>query len=452
MKWADARSLAARELRRRPARSMLTVAAVVLAVALLVALLAVVTTARTRVLNQISKGGALAAITVQPAEPNLGQETLDDPTPGPPRQITGDAVAALRRMPLVSAVDAVQASPVTVLPPSKAPAGSSKPEQAPYPSTIVGADLATLSTLPITLLAGAAPVSGIAEVDVSEGYLQHLGLPQSRASELLGTYVELGSARLVAPSGSAQDPGQSAGYLPGLSPGSPEGSSPLLVMRWVTAEVVGVVDQQVGSGDIVSWPSVANSLWDWQSHGAGAAPYAAVVVVADALSDVQTVRAEIATVGYNSSAPEGLLVSIGRYIHVVEIVLSGIGLVALIIAALGIANALFASVRERRHEIGVLKAIGARDGDVLRIFLAEAAAIGLVGGLVGTSVGIGIALAIGAEASSYLAAQGLAGVTLSIPWILPLAGAAGSGALALLAGLPAALRAAHLPAREAVAR
>jgi hypothetical protein len=272
-------------------------------------------------------------------------------------------------------------------------------------------------------------LNGTAEVDVSEGYLQHLGLPQSRASELLGTYVELGSERVVA-----------------------FASSSVEALRWVSEEIVGVVDQQVGSGDIVSWPSIANAQWAWQSDGAGAAPYAAVVVVADQLSDVQTVRAEIAAVGYNSSAPEGLLVSISRYIHVVEIVLSGIGFVALVIAALGIANALFATVRERRHEIGVLKAIGARDGDVLRIFLAEAAAIGMVGGLLGTSAGIGIALAIGAEASSYLSAQGLAGVTLSIPWILPFAGAAGSAAVALLAGLPAAVRAAHLPAREAVAR
>ena len=95
MKWADALTLAARELRRRPARSALTVAAVMLAAALLVALLAVVTTARTRVLSQISKGGALAAISVQPAEPNPGQETLDDPTPGPFRPITAAAVTAL---------------------------------------------------------------------------------------------------------------------------------------------------------------------------------------------------------------------------------------------------------------------------------------------------------------------------------------------------------------------
>ncbi|MGO9341438.1 MAG: ABC transporter permease [Acidimicrobiales bacterium] len=422
MRWSDALLLAWRELRRRPARSLLTVASVMLAAALLVALLAVVTTARTRVLSQISKGGALAAITVEPAQPDPGQETLDDPTPGAFSPITPQAVTELRALPMVSTVDAVQAAPILVLPASGVPA---------YESRVVGADLASLSTLPITLLAGATPVSGTAEVDVGEGYLQHVGVPESRASTLLGTYVELGSVRPIGPFAS--------------------GSS-VEAVRWVEEEIVGVVDQQVGSGDIVSWPAVADAAWGWQSGGPGDAPYAAVVVVADQLSDVPAVRADIAAVGYTSDAAEGLIVSISRYIHVVEIVLSGIGFVALVIAALGIANALFASVRERRHEIGILKAIGARDDDVLRIFLAEAAAIGLVGGLVGTSVGIGIALAIGAEASSYLSAQGLAGVSLSIPWMLPLAGAAGSAAVALVAGLPAALRAAHLPAREAVAR
>ena len=243
--------------------------------------------------------------------------------------------------------------------------------------------------------------------------------------------MELGSERLIGPFSSGE---------------------PVEAIRWVTEEIVGVVDQQVGSGDVVGWPAAADAVWAWQSDGTGQAPFAAVVVVADALTDVPAVRADIAAIGYSSSAAEGLIVSVSRYIHVVEIVLSGIAFVALVIAALGIANALFASVRERRHEIGVLKAIGARDNDVLRIFLAEASAIGLVGGLLGTIAGIGIALAIGEQASSYLSAQGLAGVSLSVPWVLPLAGAAGSGAVALLAGLPAAVHAAHLPAREAVAR
>ena len=84
-----------------------------------------------------------------------------------------------------------------------------------------------------------------------------------------------------------------------------------------------------------------------------------------------------------------------RYLHVVEIVLAGIGLIGLVIAALGITNAMLAAVRERRREIGVLKAIGARDRDVRRIFLLEAATLGFIGGAIGTTAGWLTARALG---------------------------------------------------------
>src|SRR6516165_9492625 len=57
--------------------------------------------------------------------------------------------------------------------------------------------------------------------------------------------------------------------------------------------------------------------------------------------------------------------------------------VALIVAALGITNTMVMSVLERTHEIGVMKAVGARDGAIQWIFLVEGALIGLVGGAVG---------------------------------------------------------------------
>ena len=79
-------------------------------------------------------------------------------------------------------------------------------------------------------------------------------------------------------------------------------------------------------------------------------------MVANGLGSVSAVRARITAVGYSTSAPENLIASVQRYLHVVEIVLSGIGAIALVIASLGISNALLAAVRERRREIGVLKA------------------------------------------------------------------------------------------------
>ncbi|HVS36040.1 MAG TPA: FtsX-like permease family protein [Gemmataceae bacterium] len=64
-----------------------------------------------------------------------------------------------------------------------------------------------------------------------------------------------------------------------------------------------------------------------------------------------------------------------------------LSLTALMVAALGITNTLVMSVLERRHEIGVMKAVGARDGHILGIFLVEGALIGLLGGCLGLLFG-----------------------------------------------------------------
>jgi putative ABC transport system permease protein len=72
------------------------------------------------------------------------------------------------------------------------------------------------------------------------------------------------------------------------------------------------------------------------------------------------------------------------------VALLGLALVALLLACLGIANTMYTAVLERTKEIGVLKALGARARDVLLIFVAEAAVIGLAGGLVGILVAVGL--------------------------------------------------------------
>jgi ABC-type antimicrobial peptide transport system permease subunit len=139
-----------------------------------------------------------------------------------------------------------------------------------------------------------------------------------------------------------------------------------------------------------------------------------------------------------------------RYLRVVEIVLGAIGAIALVIASLGIANALLAAVRERRREIGVLKAIGARDRDVQRVFLFEAGVLGLIGGIIGTAGGYGTALGVSAVVNRYLTAQGLVGVKLGLPVLVLTGAVCGSTLLALVAGAMPARRAARLPAREAM--
>jgi macrolide transport system ATP-binding/permease protein len=447
--WRDAVALAGREIRRRPARAALTVLAVALAAALLCALLAIAGTARTRVLSQLSHGGSLAGISVEPNAPNPAQATLDDPAPGLPRPLTEAAVTQISRLQDVLMVLPIVVAPVELLPPATPPAGSTLcPPTAVGSSTrscgqgqdpgsaatvtpvlttsAIGANLGQVNALPITLLAGRLPIAGSgAEVAVDEQYLASLGLTSSHASEVIGTRVEL--VTFVPATGLAT------------------------TTRYQTAEIVGVLDEEMTSGDIVAWPKLIETLYSSETPpGQGTAPIDGAIVIAKQLSQVSPVRAAIAAIGYSTAAPVGLILSVGRYLHVVELVLSGIGIVALAIAALGIANALFAAVRERRREIGVLKAIGARDRDVLRVFLLEAGMLGALGGLFGTVLGMGMAAGIAANANAYLHSQGLSGVALSVPWPLPLGAVLGSCIVALVAGALPARRAARLPAREAV--
>ena len=459
MTWRDAIGLAGRELRRRPGRAALTLMAITLATALLSALLAVAGTAQTRVLSQIANGGPLASISVAPAAPDPTQAGLDNPRSGSPRDLTTQALARIRSLPHVRSVVPVVATGVELVPPARPPAGSTscrrpgacsaeaenggEPDRPVRSVTtqLVGVNLHQLGNLPVSLLAGRFPaVDATDEVDVTQNYLTHLGLAKTQAAAVLGTRVQIGARRFV-----GRQTVRAFHFVA------------VVDYRWTMATVVGVVQQEAAPGDLLAWPALPLADFDWSRAGptpggvsGPTSPYVQALVVADQLGNVEAVRTAIAEVGYTSSAQESIITAVDHYLHVVEIVLSGIGVVALAIAALGIANALLAAVRERRREIGVLKAIGARDRDIMRTFLVEAGTLGFAGGVLGTALGAVIAVVIGGLANHYLQAQGLAGVKLDVPLVLPLGAVVGSTVIAVIAGVLPARRAARLPAREAV--
>ena len=227
---------------------------------------------------------------------------------------------------------------------------------------------------------------------------------------------------------------------------------------WTRAVVVGVVAQEAAPGQLLAPLEQSLAAREWTRAGGDGGgrleipttEYSGLFVVARGLDRVNEVRSGITDLGYSTSAPENLVASVQRYLRVVEIVLAGIGLIALVIASLGITNAMLAAVRERRREIGVLKAIGARDRDVARVFLLEAAVLGMLGGILGTALGWTAALGMSRVVNRYLAAQGLVGVELGFPALVLTGGVVGSTVLALLAGTLPARRASRLPAREAM--
>jgi len=81
----------------------------------------------------------------------------------------------------------------------------------------------------------------------------------------------------------------------------------------------------------------------------------------------------------------------GDILAVIQLAIIGFASIAIVVGGIGIMNTMFTSVRERTREIGIMKAIGAKNKAVLTIFLFEAGIIGLIGGAGGTLLGIALA-------------------------------------------------------------
>jgi ABC-type antimicrobial peptide transport system permease subunit len=435
MTWLDALTLASRSLWRRPGRALLTILAVTLGATLLVALASVATSAGSRIVSKLTNGGPATAIKVSASKADSDQAYTDDPRAAGPKPITDATLNTLRESPHVATVIPVIASHILAVPPPFGAAASPVSGISAFGDTMVGVELSQARNLPITVLAGRLPQPGsLIEVAITESYLDHAGMSLQSA---LGTQVEIAEPQAYQSQSGLQFRG-----------------------RWVRAEIVGVVSQQVGTGAFLVSIEQARLAQAWAIAGVDGgdafplptSKYTGVVVVASSLNDVHAVRQMITNLGYANSAPEHLVASVLRYLRVVDIVLAGIGAIALGIAGLGVANALVAAVRERRREIGVLKAIGARDRDILRWFLLEAFTVGLVGGAIGTVAGLLIALWVGVSVNTYLTEQGLQSIQFGdVSW--PLVGIAilGTCLLAIAAGVVPALQAARLSPKEAVA-
>ncbi len=88
--------------------------------------------------------------------------------------------------------------------------------------------------------------------------------------------------------------------------------------------------------------------------------------------------------------PDQLLQQFSTILSIVNTILGAIAGISLIVGGVGIMNSIYTSVMERKKEIGIMKAIGARNRVILILFLTEAAIIGLVGGIIGIVFGYGI--------------------------------------------------------------
>jgi putative ABC transport system permease protein len=136
---------------------------------------------------------------------------------------------------------------------------------------------------------------------------------------------------------------------------------------------------------------------------------------------------------------------------ILDMLLGIFGSLALAVASLGIVNTLVMAILERRREIGVLKALGASNRDVRRLFFLEAGVMGLAGGIFGVGLGWAIGRAIHIGTTLYLKRQGVPSEDIwSVPWWLALGAIAFAVVVSLAAGIVPASRAAKLDPVEAL--
>jgi putative ABC transport system permease protein len=178
--------------------------------------------------------------------------------------------------------------------------------------------------------------------------------------------------------------------------------------------------------------------------------YNEAIVIVDSPERTIEVRDQIIAIGFQAYTMLDFVQGINNFYTILQVVLGGVGAIALLVAAIGIANTMAMSILERTREIGLMKAVGATNRDVLAIFLGEAAGIGFIGGAGGVLIGWLAGQGLNVVAVVYLAQQAAqqGGVPPSVavytPIWLPLFVLLFSVFIGMVSGLYPALRAATM--------
>lgn len=355
MRLGDLLGLAVGNVSRARLRSILTILGVAIGTALVVLLIALASGAEDNVKRSIFSIGDLRVVSVQPFQPGATGLTAV------PRTITDDAVAKFRQ---IAHVDGVY-----------------RQFDAPLGTVVEGGEDAAIRPQGIDpgapvdredLIAGRHIAASDRGVAVIPGNIAKLvaTTPADAVGKTvtmrIGGAVKIGQTR-IAGSGTPRD---------------------------YRVTVIGVFDEKNASQTSVRIPlddAIAAS-----AENRGLTPdamrtttgYSGVAVEASGSEYVSDVVTAVQEAGYSAFSLKQVIEQIDQGFGVFRGILAGIGGVALLVAAIGIANTMIMAVLERTREIGIMKAVGASPNDIRLLFLAEAGVVGVLGGVIGLALAL----------------------------------------------------------------
>ncbi len=466
MKLPDLTELALRNLRESLLRNSLTTIGISVGVASLVAMLSLGIGLQQLFSRRLAKSGLFDTVLVTSRRDLRrmgGEEDRNGPPPGESRILDEAARFEIEHLPSVLEAypdirfitelrfnDKPHLTMISALPESSKSNDAFEGMQGSYFSSDTAAEVILQKSFAEELL-GKTPARGVDETKVAD-----------LAQPLLGKELTMRYAQRAASPSPSSPPSSDAANSADSDLAAAAYS---VVSREQTLKIVGVADLDPESmrgptrAKVFLPLKLAESLHVMQptdlreiSRAASDQPvYSSVSVRVKNPAQVQLVEDAIKKMGFGTFSILDASRGLQQVFKVLYAFLGIFGSLALIVSSIGIVNTLVMAILERRREIGIMKAIGASDGDVKKLFFAEAGAMGILGGFVGVVLGWSIGQVINFGTNIYLKSQSFPPEHFwAVPWWLVALAIGFSFLVSLISGLYPAGRAARLDPVQAL--
>jgi putative ABC transport system permease protein len=466
VKIPDLAELALRNLRESLLRNSLTTIGISVGVASLVAMLSLGIGLQQLASRRLVKSGLFDTVVVSSRRDLRGRDRDEErnaPTPGESRVLDEPARQEIEHLPNVLEAypdirfitelryeDKPHLTMISALPSSARTNDAFEGMQGRFFSADTAPEVILQKTFAEELL-GKTPARGVDETRVAD-----------LAKPLLGKELTMRYAQRAASPAQPSSPGSDA---TSSDERNLDAASYSVVSREQRLTIVGVADLDPESmrgptrAKVFLPLKLAENLHVMQptdlreiSRAASNQPvYSSISVRVKNPTRVQIVEDSIKKMGFNTFSLLDASQSLRTFFRVLDLFLLIFGSLALAVSSIGIVNTLVMAILERRREIGIMKAIGASDGDVKKLFFAEAGAMGIVGGIAGVALGWAIGRIINMGTNVYLRRESLTPDNFwAVPWWLVAVAIGFSFLVSLISGLYPAGRAAKLDPVQAL--